>query len=200
MPNWTNDLPSSTKRLGFELRRTPADRPIRAIATSNDLHICWTHFWGGRTIPCEKPDCEACHAMSPSRAHCYLSAMDPATRDHFIFESTAGAAQPFADWIATYGTLRGCYFQAVRPKRRRNSKVEIICKPADLTKITLPAPPDIPIAMCTIWQIPGASVQSAGDSSSSPMIEPDSRQINRQRLCPADFNIPNAAHKGNGSE
>ena len=187
MPAWSHDLPNASRRVGYELRRTPADRPIRAIATCETLHVCWTHYWGGRTVPCEKPQCEACEALSPARSHCYLSAIDPATRDHFIFECTAGAAIPFQEWIATYGTLRGCFFQAIRPKRRRNSRVEITCKPADQTKITLPTSPNIPLAMAVIWQIPGAAVQASEESTPCLPSRADSIQIDRMRLNAADF-------------
>ena len=199
MPAWSHDLPSASRRVGYELRRTPADRPIRAIATSNTIEVCWTHFWGGRTVPCEKPVCEACEALSPARPHCYLSAMNPENGDHFLFECTAGAAAPFQYWIATYGTLRGCFFQAVRPKRRRNSRVEITCKPADLTKITLPNPPNIPLAMAVIWQIPGSAVQAPGEAGSSLPAQADSIQIDRMRLNPADFATLVSDPRKNGS-
>jgi len=199
MPDWTHELPPNPTHHGYDLRRTPPDRPLRAIVTCDQLNVCFTHFWGGRTRPCEKPDCEACAAMSPSRAHCYLSAMDPATREHFLFECTAAAALPFRDWVATYGTLKGCLFQAIRPKRRRNSKVEILTKPADLSKITLPPAPDIAKAMSVIWQIPGASVKRDGAFASIPRVSADSAEVDRMRLNPADFPKATSNASGNGT-
>lgn len=198
MPSWSTDLPPSPSHHGFDLRRTPPDRPLRAIVTCDQLNICFTHFWGGRTRPCEKPNCEACLAMSPARAHCYLSAMDPATRDHFLFECTAAAALPFRDWFETYSTLRGCLFQALRPKRRRNSKVEILTKPADLSKINLPSAPDIARAMAVIWQIPGASIKPDGGIDSFPRVTPDSNEVDRMRINPADVDKAVSAPGGNG--
>lgn len=198
MPNWSHELPSQPKHNGFDLRRTPTDRPLRAIVTSETLFVCFTHFWGGRTVPCESPDCDACKAMSPGRAHVYLSAIDPATRDHFIFECTATAAVPLQAWMQTYQTLRGCFFQASRPKRRRNAKVEIICKPADQTKITLPQPPDIPRAMSTIWNLPGAAVQAQGALNSSPQIVAKTDEIDRMRFNPADLEPTLSPSRGNG--
>jgi len=137
--------------------------------------------------------------MSPTRAHCYLSALDPATHDHFLFECTAAAALPFKDWLATYGTLRGCLFQATRPKRRRNAKVEILTKPCDLTKITLPPPPDIPKAMSVIWQLPGAAISLNGALDSLPRLKVNSEQTARQRFNPADAQLPTPTTDGNGS-
>jgi len=199
MPNWTNALPHEQTKQGYDLKRTPPDKPIRAIVTSDQFHVCWTHFWGGRTRPCEKPECQACEAMSPSRAHCYLSAMDPATRYHFIFECTAAAAWPFEEWITTYATLRGCYFQASRPKRRRNSPVEIITKPIDLTKILLPPAPQIPLAMAVIWQIPATAVHPGPTSHSAPEIDVDRHQVDRMRLNAADYAATSPPTNGNGS-
>ena len=199
MPDWTHELPPNPTHHGYDLRRTPPDRPLRAIVTCDQLNVCFTHFWGGRTRPCEKPHCAACEAMSPARAHCYLSAMDPTTREHFLFECTASAALPFRDWVDAYGTLRGCLFQAMRPKRRRNAKVEILTKPADLSKITLPPPPNIPEAMSVIWQIPGVSVKPDHALDSFPRVSADSNELNRMRLNPADLQHAASTASGNGS-
>jgi hypothetical protein len=199
MPSWTHDLPAAPTHHGYDLRRTPPDRPIRAIATCDALNVCFTHYWGGRTRPCETPECEACNAMSPKRAHCYLSAMDPATRDHFLFECTAAAALPFSDWIATYGTLRGCLFQASRPKRRRNAKVEILTKPADLSKISLPPAPDIAAAMSVIWQIPGSAIQHNDAIDMIPAMTIASDKVNRMRINEADFQKATSYRRGNGT-
>ncbi len=105
MPTWSNQLPSKEKHMGFDIKRTPQNRPIQAIITCDDLLICDTHFWGGRTIPCERKheeldgtlsagDCGACRQSIPFRTHVYISAIDCKTRDHFIFECTAYAAKP----------------------------------------------------------------------------------------------------------
>lgn len=198
MPVWSHELPPEPKHYGFELRRTPPDRPLIAIVTAEDLSVCFTHFWGGRTVPCETPDCDACKALSPSRGHCYLSAIDAKTREHFLFECTTTAAGPFQVYRAAHGTLRGCLFQATRPKRRRNAKVEIQAKPCDLTKISLPKPPNVPQAMAVIWQLPGAAVQSDGALNSSPQFTMNRVTNDLQRRCPSDNDQPAPASSGNG--
>jgi len=182
----------------MNLRRTPTDHPLRAVITSDQFYVCWTHFWGGRTVPCERPNCEACDKLSPARAHVYLSAYTIETNEHFIFECTTAAAEPFQAWIQTYGTLRGCLFQANRPKRRRNAPVQILTKPADQTKITLPKPPDIPLAMATIWQIPGAAVQSSPAGPEAQRLTTDAQELDRMRLNPADFAQATQRAKPNG--
>jgi hypothetical protein len=134
--------------------------------------------------------------MSPKRCHVYLAAMDPATREHFIFECTAPAAEPFRDWIRNFNTLRGCLFQANRPKRRRNAKVEIQTKPTDLTKINLPQPPDIALAMTTIWRLPGTATTADAQSAMESNLTTDSDVCDRQRINLADFPLPHRKPNG----
>lgn len=198
MPNWSNELPPSNDQPGFTLRRTPPDRPLRAIATSTQLAVCYTHFWGGRTMPCESPDCDACRAMSPKRAHVYVSAYSPHNREHFLFECTAAAAEPFRDWIRANNTLRGCLFQASRPKRRRNAAVEILTKPADLTQINLPQPPDIAKAMTVIWRIPATASELSRVNDIECAIDTDSDVTDRMRFCKADGLTPPRKAASNG--
>jgi hypothetical protein len=157
MPNWSNQVPARDKSHGFDLVRTPADGTFQAIVTSEDLIGCFTHYWGGRTVPCEGDPCPACEKLQSSRWHGYLSCFNPRTREHVLFEFTQKAAFALAEYRDAHGTLRGCHFQAFRPKRRKNSRVVIECKPADLTKITLPKPPDLVRAMSTIWQLPATA-------------------------------------------
>jgi len=186
MPRWTNELPDATSRPGFSLKRTPPDRPLKAIVTSAQLLVCFTHWWTGRTTPCEAPDCDACKALMPSRPHCYLSAIEQGTREHFLFECTAKAALPFKIWLQTYPTLRGCFFTASRPKRRRNAQVEILCKPFDLSTIQLPMPPDIARAMSVIWQLPTTALEPSSAIDSVQELKIDPTTMNRMRLNPAD--------------
>src|SRR5574337_489773 len=121
MPNWSNNLPAKTKHMGFDLRRTPETKPILAVVTSADLIVVDTHYWGGRTTPHEDFHCAACTALQPRRTHVYLSALDPKTRDHFIFECTAHAAQVFIEYRERNNTLRGCYFCASRPRSEEHT-------------------------------------------------------------------------------
>jgi hypothetical protein len=157
MPAFSNELPHGKQHLGFTLRRTPTDRPLLAVVTSADYVVCDTHYWGGRTTPHEDEDCKACTALQPRRTHVYLSAIDVKTREHFLFECTAHAAISFEEYRARNNTLRGCYFCASRPKHTKSGRVLIETKPADLSKITIPDPPDLCKALCIIWQVPGAA-------------------------------------------
>ncbi len=188
MPTFKTTLPEKTENRGFDLRRTPPDKPIKGIITCDNLVGCSTHWWGGRTVPCEDDGCEACKANTPSRWHCYLSVLEAGSRDHFLFECTGKAAWPFIEWYETNGTLRGVMLYAHRPKRRRNSKVEIILKPHDLQGIIVPAAPDLARAMSVIWQIPGEAVQTKKVISGTPHITTERSVLDAQRINPADGN------------
>ncbi len=188
MPIWSNSIPEKTKQCGYDLRRTPADKPIKGLITCNAVIGCYTHWWGGRTVPCEGKTCEACKANTPARWHCYLSILESGTRDHFIFECTGKAANPLIEWLSTEPTLRGVLLYAHRPKRRRNSRVEIILTPRDNRDTIIPTAPDLVQAMSVIWQLPGTALKTDRTERQTTLIEPDATILNKQRLNPADGN------------
>lgn len=178
MPNWTNKLPETGKHMGFDLRRTPQSGSLHAIITCEDLLVCDTHFFHGRTMPCEREgdtidpampsgNCPACREAIPFRTHVYVSAFDPRKREHFIFECTAHAAKPIAEHRDATGTTRGCIITASRPKGLKNSKVAIETNIANLAKVQLPEPPNIILALCTIWRVPAPAFAVAQQATSA---------------------------------
>ncbi len=170
MPNWSNQLPHESRGPAYKLKRTPSGRGIVALVTSDDLIGCDTHWWGGHTVPCEGPECEAHAAGVPFRWHGYLAAVDTTTHLHFIFEMTAQAAESFKDYRKAHGTLRGCIFEAKRLKSAKNSRVCIRCKPADLREQHLPKAPDLRRCMAIIWNLPDPDVEVAGVLKAAPRI------------------------------
>jgi hypothetical protein len=158
--------------------RTPPAKPIQAIVTANDLIGCYTHFFHGRTQPCEKEVCPACHEGVPFRWHAYFTAYNPGSRFHFIFEITAQAAEVFADYRDSFGTLRGCEFTATRLHNRPNGRVIIRTRPFDISKIQLPQPPDITKCLAILWDLPIPGVQSKGfnPSKRSPTVQLDKKK------------------------
>jgi len=170
MPLWSKDVPSHTRGPAFPLKRTPTGKGIIAIVTSDDLVGCDTHWWGGHTVPCEGPECDACKNGIPFRWHGYLTALDTSTHLHFIFEMTAQAADSFKDFRKAHGSLRGCLFEAKRLRSAHNSRVCIRCKPADLREQHLPQPPEITKCMAIIWNLPDTDVQVSGLLKEAPRI------------------------------
>jgi len=155
------------------LIRTPAGKPLTAFITSDDLIGCDTHFWGGHTVPCDKPDCEACEAGSTYRWHAYLAAYNPDDQLHFIFECTAQAAAKFQEYRKEHVTLRGCHFQAYRWHGRRNGRVIIKFSPASLVPAALPNAPDLAKVMAVVWRLPLPNVFVAGVERGAARIHAD---------------------------
>lgn len=158
MPTWSHDAPEDPRGPALPIRRTPAGRPMVAIVTTENLIGCYTHFHKGKTVPCEKPDCEACHDGIPYRWHSYLAAVDQKDGLHIIFECTAQATEAFTAYRDHHATTRGCMFEARRLNSRPNGRLIIRCKPADLTVHRLPHGPDLTQCMAIIWSLPIHSV------------------------------------------
>ena len=175
MPTWRTTLPPEGKNQGFDLRRTPASGAVHAIITCADLIVCDTHYWHGRTLPCERltndegatiddTPCQPCREKAAWRTHVYVSAFDAKKREHFLFECTAMAAKPLAEYRDANTSLRGCIFYASRPKGTKNAKVAIETNTANLTKFQLPNAPDIALALAVIWRLPRPAITATPTS------------------------------------
>lgn len=213
MPTWSTKLPEVKKHMGFDLRRTPEAAPLQSIITCDELLVCDTHYWGGRTLPCERvqvmPDgsksagtCAACNESMPYRTHVYVSAFDCRTREHFIFECTAHAAKPLEDYREANGSLRGCIIRASRPKGLKNSKVVIETNSANLAKVQLPQAPDLILALSTIWRLPTTGLRSGKTKRGTTRVATDEPVLNRMRNQPNNQPDPTPMSEildGNGS-
>jgi hypothetical protein len=165
MPNFSHQLPPPSAHQGYDIRRTPQSASLQAVVTSEQFLVCDTHYYQGRTTPCERmvnehgktlddTPCPACQRKQPWRTHVYVAAYAPKAAEHYIFECTANAAKPFAEHIETNGTLRGFAFVANRPKGGINSKVVIQAVAVNLARVILPKAPDLRRALAIIWRLP----------------------------------------------
>lgn len=185
MPTYRTTLPSVKRHQGFDLRRTPTTGAIHAICTCDNLIVCDTHFWHGRTTPCERitneegatiddSPCPACREKLSYRTHAYVSCFDAKSHEHFIFECTDHAARPLQDYFVANTTLRGCIFNATRPKGTPNGKVVIQTNTANLQRVILPQPPDLIMALAVIWRLPltGLATDKAPNNTSRVSTRP----------------------------
>lgn len=176
---WSTSIPLDSRGRAFPLQRTPCPGKLLAVITSENLLGCDTHFYGGHTMPCERPGCEACEKGMPFRWHGYVAAIEYANRSHFIFEFTAQAADTFDTYRKAHGTLRGCLFESRRLNARPNGRVIIQCKPADQSKIRLPEPPDIRACMSIIWNLPAGQVQTTKQINGRPAMTETHQTLSR---------------------
>lgn len=161
MPKWSHNIPDDPRGPALPIRRAPAYGKLIAIVTSPDLLGCYTHYWRGRTMPCEAPDCEACRNGMPYRWHAYFAAEDLKTCLHFLFEVTALAAEPFVDYRSAHGTLRGCLFESCRWQNRPNGRILIRTKPADLKERRIARAPDLEKCLSILWHLPTAQFDTS---------------------------------------
>lgn len=167
-PTWTTDVPQDPRGKAFPLLRTPTNGKLIAAVTSENLIGTDTHFYGGHTIPCERPDCEACRNGMPFIYHGYVSAVQVHTRLHFLFEFTAQAADSFKHYYKAHGTLRGCRMEATRMHSRPNGRVILTCSPLDQQAHKLPEPPDVAACMAIIWNLPAGQIETHRQLKDSP--------------------------------
>lgn len=167
---FSNQPPETGRRPGIALVRTPANRPLVAIVTSDDLVGTNTHYYRNRTSPCEGQECPICAEGLSWRWHGYLSCVDQATKEHILFEFTAQASDAFRAYRTRYGTLRGCHFKATRHAQRYNGRVTIQTRPADLEGKDLPPTVNLKAMLCHIWGLALPEAEILGTVKDHPRI------------------------------
>jgi len=160
MPQFSASPPPNSKGYGLPLLRTPANGKLIVAITCNEMIGCPTHWYTGRTVPCEQENCEACANGFPWRWHGYLSVMLQQARRHALLELTAQAAEQVVEYGTTHGSLRGTILTAQRHRNRHNGRVLLQLQPGDLDRLNLPEPPNIQAALAVIWNVPLAAEPS----------------------------------------
>lgn len=190
MPTFTNKVPDADGERGLPLKRTPATGSLRAVITCFDLIGCNTHFYGGHTVPCESPNCEACDKGQPWRWHGWVSAIQAQTHLHFLFEFTAQAADTLKEYYILHKTLRGAIFNSERMHHRPNGRVILQIKPGDLAVLNLPEPPDVEACLRIIWHLPKEGNGGTRDADKKRLVTID----HNERLLAAKI----GSQQGNG--
>lgn len=173
MPRFTNVPPADPNGVGLPIIRTPCARKLSAVITSPDIIGCNTHFWGGRTVPCDPAHCDPCRNGIPYRWHAYCSAFVPQTSLHFLFECTAQAADHLVQYRRAYDTLRGCQFTAYRWQSRPNGRVIIKTEQSAFAQDTLPKAPDLLKVLAVLWQLPPQNLEMDGATEGGKLISPN---------------------------
>jgi len=190
MPRWSSTPPEDSSHGSLPMLRTPATTPLRAVITSPALLGCDTHFYGGHTVPCERPNCKACLEGIPYRWHAYMAAYSIHSNLHFIFECTAQAATPLIEYQRDHGTLRGCRIEAYRWHKRPNGRV-VINATTDATPLNvLPPAPDLLKVMAIIWSLPPQNVH-ADEEQYIPAAIVAFTKGNGQSANPREYSHPN---------
>ena len=154
MPQFTTQPPEDPRGHGLPLIRTPANGKIVLAITTDNLIGCPTHWYGGRTVPCEGENCQPCLEGYPWRWHGYLAGILPGTRRHVLMEFTAQAAEQITQYRDSHQTLRAAILTANRHRNRHNGRVIVSLKPGDNDHLHLPPAPDVIGALSILWNLP----------------------------------------------
>lgn len=170
MLHFQNEPPVDPRGNNLTLMRCPPNKSIQGIITCHDLVGTRTHFFHGRTVPCDDTACPACEVGISWRWHGYVSLFCERTIRTILFEFTARAAEPLTQYRKAYSSLRGCLMIASRSNSAGNSRVNIRTKPADLEKITLPPEPNLLEALSIIWNIELPAIELDGICKDAPVV------------------------------
>jgi hypothetical protein len=168
MPHWSNRPPPDPRGHALPITRTPVGRKLTGISTAENLIGCDTHWYHGRTTPCERPDCEACLNAIPFRWHSYVSLWDPRRALHFLLELTAQASDPLVTYHKAHDTLRGALLTCWRIAPRPNARVVVQVTEWAGNPEHLPPSPDLPAALAILWNLPTPNVSQTAVHNDKP--------------------------------
>lgn len=163
--------PSDPRGNSLQLKRCPTSRPLKGIITCKDVLGTATHFYHGRTLPCDSETCPACGEGLPWRWHGYISLYLPKAKQHILFELTAQACEPLKAYREANGSLRGCILLARRANAAPNARVLISTSTADQEEFPLPPEPCILDALSIIWNISRSSMAILGTNKNLPSLQ-----------------------------
>jgi hypothetical protein len=171
MLEFDTEIPQSARGLSLPVIRTPNKGTIHGLITCDNLIGTNTHFYGGRTVPCMREECDACKDGAPFRWHAYLTCYNGQAKQHFIFECTALAAESFYEYLRANGTLRGCMFNARRGSSRANARVILELKPYAGDRSSIPHAPNLILALAKLWNIPITDVKAPTATKRTAALE-----------------------------
>lgn len=135
----------------LDLTRTPPRGGLRGMITCEKSLGTFTHFWGGKTVPCGDSLCDACEGKAAKRWHSYFSLWTPAPSKHLLVEIPLAAAEELWAWEDRHASLRDTHVTLARRADRDNGRVTITFSLAHAGQLALPSPPDIEQQLRVIW-------------------------------------------------
>lgn len=149
--NWSDNPASAPTLPHLPLERVKPASQIHGVITCNTYLGVWTHFIGGRTLPCTAPTCPGCEAQRRKGWEAYLSIWTNKPSRHIIAALTPGAALQLTDAAPDPGQLRGNWITIRRHGSRPNGKLLVELQLVEVNVGCLPPPPDLKAHMYKIW-------------------------------------------------
>ena len=138
----------------YEILRVPAKGLSGPIITSHDPIGLYTHWTGGRTIPCIQSKCEHCDANVSRRWYGYIIVYSQPRDRQFLFEYTASSANTIVEYFNQHRTLRGAKIEAIRHGNRPNGRLVLYLRPPVTEMERLPQAPNRVTLLSQMWSVP----------------------------------------------
>lgn len=143
--------PDSECPLGFDIVRAPAKGSFDCVCLSEMAVGKFTHWWCGRTQPCDGPECAKCLQGSPRRWHSWVAVYTQRSSRTFILEVPPGPAKFLGDFRSKHLTLRGASLAVSRNNGKANGKVRIGVARSGIDSLLLPVCPDVVAMLERMW-------------------------------------------------
>jgi hypothetical protein len=175
--NWQRRPEDDEVGIRYPLWRVSANRTHRVIVLSHDLIGCHTHYFGGRTSPCEIEDCSACLANCARRWHAWLFTKLLDSPAIGILELTAKATGPVDQYFRAHRTLIGAQMTLCRSPKKPNGKVICALQDIGLDQSSLPKVPDVRDILTQMWEL---SARRQTKQQAAPPMHPNQPSTNGQ--------------------
>lgn len=162
---WDDSHETARRKNSWQLRRTPQRAKLDAWIVSETPLGVWTHYFGGKTMPCSGDSCKACQDDRSPRKHWYLACIEKNTGDRFLLELTDRGADGVIEAAANGASLRGRHIRTWRINSRPNGAVESNIGAPLPAHIKLPPQPDIRECLITIWGVDARAADADADET-----------------------------------
>lgn len=145
----TEPVAHSTPKL--DLYRVEPGKPLVGIVLDTHPLKVFTHWWGGRTVPCLWNDCKPCGQHRKPEWHGYFTVYSPRTCTVAVVEATTACRDTMARWEQMHGRWRGAQLTLIRVGKERNSRLKMMVSSGNIPVETLPQPIDLMDYMIRLW-------------------------------------------------
>lgn len=150
---WDNRPDSPRRRNKLQLIRTPRGGKLQGIFLSTEAVGVWTHYYGGRTQPCQQEECEICAHQVTRRHHVYAAIWSPETQKSVLLEMTENAGEELLNRAEQKQSIRGLKFKTHRVNMKPNAPVTLVVMEDASALYQLPPEPDVVEALLIIWHL-----------------------------------------------
>jgi hypothetical protein len=150
--SWTDRNPARPGNLPhIPFERLRAGVTLKGVITCTAPYDSFTHYLGGRTLPCSgTEDCPGC-GLKRKGWELYLSLWTVTPSKHVITALTPSAARELSDAAPDPNDLRGYFIELRRINTKNNGRMLCSLDQPEFKRHGLPPAPDVRAHMYKIW-------------------------------------------------